>query len=90
MARPALDLSREVIETISGLLEKLGSPTAVHTDDALEDLGLDSLAGVEFACQIEERIQISIPKDVNPFVNDRERRLRSVGEVIDVLRTLLH
>lgn len=90
MRNPGEDLEREIIQTITALLDQLGAPAEVHHEDKLGDLGLDSLAGVEFVCQIEEKLGITIPNDENPFVDDSKQRLRTVAEVIDFVRKLTY
>lgn len=48
-------------------------------------LGLDSMAGVGFLCELED-FGIKLADDLNPFVDDKKRRARSVGEMIEFIK----
>ena len=88
MSKSGKNLEEEVKRTIAGLLEQLDTPGEIRPDVRLDDLGLDSLAGVEFVCQIEDSLNITIPDDKNPFVDDSKKRMRTVSEVVDFLKKL--
>jgi len=73
------------------------SPQAVGVEisdnlDTGKHLGIDSLMGVELACEFVVRFGVRIePKD-NPLVctdTKGQRRMRTVGELVDHLSTLL-
>ncbi|MGH9888464.1 MAG: acyl carrier protein [bacterium] len=83
------DIRRHVVEAISDLLVQMGSAPTVPEDSPIEALGLDSLAGVQFVCDIEDRLDIKIPTDINPFVDDSKKRLRRVSEVIAFVEQLV-
>ena len=51
------------------------------TSRPIGDLGLDSMAGVGFLCELED-FGIKLADDLNPFVDDAKRRARSVNEMI--------
>lgn len=53
--------------------------------DPIYHLGLDSMDGVEYACILSEKLDFEIPDNVNPFVNDEQKRGRSVDEIVDFL-----
>ena len=48
------------------------------------DLGLDSMAGVGFLCDLED-FGIVLADDLNPFVDDVRRRARSIAEMIEFI-----
>jgi acyl carrier protein len=52
------------------------------------DLGLDSEYGVEFACMIEEILQMPMDPRLNPFRDERDKE-RTAGEIVDYLCGLL-
>jgi acyl carrier protein len=60
--------------------------------DVLDAWGLDSLHGVELACDLSTRLKISIPLEENPLIEeDRttgKKRSRTFGEVVEYLAGL--
>ena len=53
----------------------------VTLDSSLEDLGIDSMDGINIAFEIEETFDIEIPEEVL-------REVKSVSEMIEKLRAL--
>jgi hypothetical protein len=53
--------------------------------DPINEVGLASEDGVDWACDLEE-LGINVPAKVNPFVIDGEaKRSRRFGEIVDLL-----
>jgi acyl carrier protein len=78
-----------VIQTIQEALDKNNHSKIDDDTDPIRHLGLDSDDGVDFACGISAKLDYDIPEDINPFVIDKLRRPRRVGEITDLLCELL-
>lgn len=89
-----MSLTREEIQelVITSLREVLKDKTVREIDEAtdpINDLGLDSLDGINFACTLSEKLKINIPHELNPLLDDEKNRPRRVGEIIDLLNIFL-
>lgn len=63
-------------------------PEGPHFDlDILACWGLDSEHGVELACDLSTRLNIKIPHDENPLIDESSgtKRSRTIGEVVEYL-----
>lgn len=68
---------------IQALAELRGVPAAsIGTDSTFEELGVDSLDGINLAFALEEMFDIEIP-------DEAVQSVRSVGEVVERLRPLV-
>ncbi len=74
------ELTRRVIEVISSSQEV--PIEKIELDTTFEDLGFDSLDGVNLAFDLEEEFDIEIPDDAVRFIGN-------VREVVDNVRLLL-
>lgn len=76
-----------VVQVIQEALEADGKPIPPinESTDPIQNLGLDSLAGVDAASEFCRRLPIRIEPNSNPFFDDEHRRSRSVGEIVDYL-----
>ena len=74
------DLTRRVIEVISSSQEV--PIEKIQLDTTFEDMGFDSLDGVNLAFDLEEEFDIEIPDDAVRFIGN-------VREVVDNVRILL-
>jgi acyl carrier protein len=86
-----MSASRKQVET--AVRELLGQfvegPRKISMDDKpISGLGLTSLDGVDFACELEKKLGCSIPNKENPFVAGDKGAERSVSEIVDVVSTL--
>lgn len=76
---------KQVIEVLKDICE---SEEIVITPDInpVENLAIDSGHGIPFAFEMEDRLSIEIPEDLNPFYEDGPTpRTRTVGEIVDLL-----
>lgn len=84
---------KEVHDLLLGTLKDfLGEKAPVQiteSSDPFKDLGLDSVDGVEFACVISEKFRCHVPDDLNPFVDDSRQCGRRIGEVVDLVCSLI-
>jgi acyl carrier protein len=55
----------------------------------IEDLGLESIDGVAFACSLSQRLGAAIPDYLNPFVDDEKHKERTIGQIIELAETLV-
>ena len=80
-------MNTPTFNTIVGILEKdfRMSRTDIHPDAALADLGLDSLALMEFVFAVEDSFRLRIPED---RLDPREAgiTLQRLCEVIDSMQ----
>lgn len=77
-----------VVQVIQEALEADRKPVPPIIDEStnpIQNLGLDSLAGVDAAAEFCRRLPVRIDPDSNPFVDDANHHYRSVGEIIDFL-----
>jgi acyl carrier protein len=71
------------------LVQFVGGDKDVSLDDKpISGLGLSSLDGVDFACELEKKLGCSIPSKLNPFVADGADGERNVSQIVDVISTL--
>lgn len=54
-------------------------------DKPISGLGLTSLDGVDFACELEKQLGCSIPSKMNPFVLDGNSGERNVEQIVDAV-----
>ena len=85
-----MEISRDKIRQIliislKDLTELEDIPDINNKTDINIDLGLDSADGLDFACDLTEKLGINIPAELNPFVDDDKKRCRVVGEIVEVL-----
>ncbi|MBN2447219.1 MAG: acyl carrier protein [Phycisphaerae bacterium] len=74
---PTADLTQRVIELAAAQVET--DPAQVTRDTHLfNDLGYDSLDAVEFAMQLEDAFDVTIP-------DDDADKVKTVGDAIDAL-----
>lgn len=78
-----------VMAALRDFLKDKAPPDLTETTEPLKDLGLDSLDGVDFACVLSESCGFVVPDDLNPFIDDAQRRGRNLGEIIELMRNLL-
>ena len=57
-------------------------------DKPISGLGLTSLDGVDFACELEKQLGCSIPGKVNPFVLEGNAGERNVTQIVDAVSAL--
>jgi acyl carrier protein len=87
----AMGVSRKEVEQAvkTLLVQFVGGDGAIKPEDTpISGLGLTSLDGVDFACEIEKKLGCSIPNKLNPFLNDEGSAERSVTQIIDAISTL--
>lgn len=79
-----------VFRTLPELL--LDGQKEVPTDETnpIDDWGLESMHGVEYACTLSDELGIEIPLGDNPLVdvNNGKKRARTVAEIVDYLLEL--
>ena len=84
-----LEIKKIVIETLRGGPVTEGISEITESTDPHTDLGKDSHDGIDFACALEASMEIEIPTNVNPFVDDELKKFRNVGEIIELVCALL-
>jgi hypothetical protein len=76
----------QVLEAFRVLQEGAGHEPQKVTGDMrpIGDLtAFDSHAGLEFTCEVQQRLKMEIPLNENLCVNDEKVRARSVDEIVD-------
>ncbi|MFP3939886.1 MAG: acyl carrier protein [Thermoanaerobaculia bacterium] len=73
-------LAERVMETIAATQEV--PRDRITLESSFEELGFDSLDGFNLLYAVEEELDVTIPDDV-------ARELRSVGDVVEAVETLL-
>jgi len=74
------EFERKVIGLIAK--KKKLDPSAIRPESTFQDLGIDSLDGIDLVFTFEDEFNISIPDQV-------VQKMKSVGQVIDALREVL-
>lgn len=86
MTHPELETA--VHEALRRVLKRVHgdgpSPNFDGKTKPIGDLGLDSMAGVGFLCELEV-LGIILADNLNPFVDDAKRQVRSVNEMIQFI-----
>ncbi len=78
----------EVTEVLREMCDLKETDISLETNP-IEALALDSGHGIPFAIEMETRLGIKIPDDINPFVEDKPtRKTRTVKEIVSVLMSL--
>jgi acyl carrier protein len=86
MGKPRAEVERVVKQVLQ---EFVGAGHAVGTNDKpISGLGLTSLDGVDFACELEKHLGCSIPSKSNPFVTDGKGGERNVSQIVEFVSTL--
>ena len=84
---PASDSTVEQI--VTELLSRSGHRHSVSDGDSLKAAGLTSEDGVELACDLEARLGVHVPKEVNPLLHASGNRVRTLGELKGWVQQLL-
>ncbi len=86
---PREEIRQLVINGVRGLMNGRSSDKALNDDvSPILDLGLESIDGVDFACELGTPLGVRIPDSVNPFVLDQPRRARTISEIVELLASL--
>lgn len=78
-----------VVDVIRHLVQDRDAEPINDQTDPIRGLGLESEDGLDFACEISERLGFHFPDDQNPFVDDDGRRPRRVGEIVDLIASTM-
>jgi hypothetical protein len=82
----------QIRDAVEGALRRLVPECPEHLDDhicPIQELGLASHEGAEFALELEDRLGCSIDKLLNPLVDDDRKRPRKLGEISSWLEALI-
>lgn len=52
------------------------------TSSPIDTFGLASIDGIEFAVLLEDKLGLALPQDANPFVDDSNKRPRTVADIV--------
>lgn len=88
-----VEVHKLVIESLMELLTRnktTGLPLINEHSDPIKDLGLCSEDGIELACLLSIKLGFEIPHELNPLKDDRRRRARRVGEIVDFLLNIIN
>lgn len=64
-------------------------PQITDKTDPINELGLESLDGLAFACALSEKLNYVIPAEINPLVDDQKNKARKVAEIVELISHLL-
>lgn len=82
MKEKVVNSLREFLVSLKKEVPKINDKTK-----PIKDLGLDSADGIDWVCDLEE-MGFNIPNDVNPFIVGKGPRVRTVGEIVELLQSL--
>lgn len=63
-------------------------PAELDSLRPIEDLGFDSQDGIAVACELSQLLDIEIPDEINPLVDDEMNRGRTVEEIVTLVVSL--
>jgi acyl carrier protein len=46
------------------------------------NLGLDSIDGLDYACELSNALGFNLPAKENPLIDDGRKRARTIGEIV--------
>lgn len=78
-----------VIQSLREVVGNADVPSISEQTDPICGLGLDSADGVALACSLSDKLDFDIPDRINPLVDDKVRRSRRVGEIVDLVHKLV-
>ncbi|MGB3976337.1 MAG: hypothetical protein WBM02_12830 [bacterium] len=78
-----------IIEFLREINPEINTLEIVDSTDPIRNLGLKSIDGVACACSMSEKLGFQIPLDVNPFVDDKQRKSRCLSEIVDTVFLLI-
>lgn len=86
MAKSRIEVEHAVKKVLQDFV---GGGRVIATDDKpISGLGLTSLDGVDFACELEKQLGCSIPSKMNPFVLDGNAGERNVSQIVDAVSSI--
>jgi acyl carrier protein len=86
MAKSKTDVERVVKQVLQ---EFVGTGQTIGANDKpISGLGLTSLDGVDFACELEKQLGCTISSKANPFVTDGKEGERNVSQIVEFVSTL--
>lgn len=89
MSKSRVEVRGSVVEALAEIAQDGENVQISDQTDPFNDLGLESIDGVLFACALSDKLGFYIPDNINPLVDDARQRARQVGEVVDFICTLL-
>lgn len=92
MALSKIEVRQLVLESLVQMVELHDTndiPTIEDWMHPVNDLGLDSPDGVDFAGVLSEKLKFHIPNEINPFKDDETNRTRRVGQIVDFIFGLI-
>jgi acyl carrier protein len=86
-------VTREAVEqvVVQTLNDFLGSdaPAEIRAKDKpITGLGLTSMDGLDFACELQKELGCLIPANLNPFINDEGHVERTVQQIVSLIYSL--
>lgn len=85
MGKSRADVERVVKQVLQDFV---GNGHSVGANDKpISGLGLTSLDGVDFACELEKHLGCTIPSKANPFVTDGKGEERNVSQIVEFVST---
>lgn len=81
------EIRTAVIEALHAVGEDAEWPEITAKTKPIGHLGLESIDGLDFCLELEDRLQCKIDQKLNPLVNDAQRRPRTVEEIVGWLET---
>ena len=84
-------IGARVQQRLKEFLRKDGRGDLVVGDDAdmIKNLGLSSLQGLEFVLDLCDEFEVEFPPEFNPFIHDKERRGRTLEEMVSTVEGYL-
>lgn len=89
ITKPSRDVIREVLTDCLRFLKGSDLAEFDETTDVIVGFGLDSMDGIELACDLSTRLRVEIPLKDNPLIEDDaktgRKRSRKFGEIVNYL-----
>ncbi|MCX6641985.1 MAG: hypothetical protein NTV15_01165 [Candidatus Bathyarchaeota archaeon] len=82
-------LIKKIIECVNLYMGDSRSDQINERTNPITNLGLESIDGVAFACDLSMRLGWEIPPRYNPFIDDKAGATRDIGQMAEFLLKLI-
>lgn len=83
------EIRSAVVESLNAIGDNVNWPSVSGQTDPINDLGLESLDGLDLCLEIEARLPCKIDEKLNPLVDDSKQCARTIDQIVDWLQPLM-
>jgi acyl carrier protein len=72
-----------IVKALQDVLGEKAAEADLQDDvKPIGNLGLDSMDGLDYACELSEALGFKLPTKENPLVDDGRQRARTIGDIV--------